>query len=91
VAVLNATRYAYLEYYGKPWTRVANGDELTVLRASGEPVWLVYTFPRYLELEAPAVMETIRLECGGAAKFDGTVGDGDVFACELPPARQATF
>jgi 4-amino-4-deoxy-L-arabinose transferase-like glycosyltransferase len=91
VAVLNATRYAYLEYYGKPWTRIANRDELSALRGSGEPVWLVYTFPRYLELEAPGVMETIRLECGGAAKFDGTVGDGDVFACELPPARQASF
>lgn len=91
VAVLNASRYAYLEYYGKPWTGIANGDELSALRGSGEPVWLVYTFPRYLELEAPAVMETIRRECGGAAKFDGTVGDGDVFACELPPARQATF
>ena len=91
VAVLNASRYAYLEYYEKPWSSIANGEELSVMRASGEPVWLVYTFPRYLELQAPEVMETIRLECGSATKFDGTVGDGDVFACELPPARTATF
>ncbi|HUF31389.1 MAG TPA: glycosyltransferase family 39 protein [Gemmatimonadaceae bacterium] len=86
VAVLNASRYAYLEYYGKPWTRIAHGDELNALRVSGNRVWLVYTFPRYLELEAPEVMETILSECGSATKFDGTVGDGDVFACVLPPA-----
>lgn len=91
VAVVNASRFAYVEYYGKPWSPIANGEELSEMRASGEPVWLVYTFPRYLELQAPEVMETIRLECGSATKFDGTVGDGDVFACELPSARTATF
>jgi hypothetical protein len=94
VAVLNATWYAYIEFYGKPWTRLHDRDDpsddaaanLARLRASGRTVWLVYTFPRYLEHEAPAIMQTIRAECGGAAKFDSTVGDGDVFACALPPA-----
>jgi len=85
VAVLNATWYAYMEYYGKPWTRIVRGEDLNALRALGRPVWLVYSFPRYLEHEVPAVMETIRSECGGAVKFDGTVGGGDVFACMLPP------
>jgi uncharacterized membrane protein YuzA (DUF378 family) len=86
VAVLNASRYAYLEYYRRAWTPLMQDDALNALRKAGQSVWLVYTFPRYLALEAPAVIETIRAECGNAVKFDGTVGDGDVFVCVLPPA-----
>ncbi|MGH7504811.1 MAG: hypothetical protein ACRELX_04140, partial [Longimicrobiales bacterium] len=85
VAVINATWYAYMEYYGKPWTRITSGEELAALRRSGRTVWLLYTFPRYVEHEAPGVSATIRAECGDAATFDGTVGDGDVFACALAP------
>ena len=91
VGVLNATWYAYLEYYGKPWQRLTFRDDpaddpaanLARLRA-GRRVWLVYTFPRYIAHEAPAIMQTITSECGGAVKFDSTVGDGDVYVCALP-------
>jgi hypothetical protein len=97
VAVINATWYAYIEFYGKPWVRLHDRDDpaddpvanLARLRAAGHTVWLVYTFPRYLAHEAPGVMRTIRDECGGAPKFDSTVGDGDVFACALPPTGAA--
>ncbi|MGH7505753.1 MAG: glycosyltransferase family 39 protein, partial [Longimicrobiales bacterium] len=40
VAVINATWYAYMEYYGKPWTRITSGEELDALRRSGRMVWL---------------------------------------------------
>jgi hypothetical protein len=97
VAVLNATWYAYIEFYGKPWVRLHDRDDpaddpvanLERLRAAGTTVWLVYTFPRYLEHEAPGIMRVIRDECGEAAKFDSTIGDGDVFACALPPRATA--
>src|SRR5690606_10868689 len=97
VAVLNATWYAYIEYLGKPWVRLHDRDDvsddpsanLARLRTTGRTVWLVYTFPRYLEHEAPGIMRTIRAECGDAVKFDSTVGDGDVFACALPPTGAA--
>ena len=92
VGVLNASWYAYIEYYRKPWTRLTFRDNpadnpaanLARLRA-GRRVFLVYTFPRYLAHEAPAIMQTITNECGQAVKFDSSVGDGDVFVCELPP------
>jgi 4-amino-4-deoxy-L-arabinose transferase-like glycosyltransferase len=97
VGVLNATWYAYIEYYQKPWTRLTYRDDpadnpaenLAKLR-SGHRVWLVYTFPRYLEHEAPAIMQTITTECGDAVKFDSSVGDGDVFVCALPPLPAET-
>ena len=97
VGVLNATWYAYIEYYRKPWTRLTYRDDpadnpaenLAKLR-SGHRVWLVYTFPRYLEHEAPAIMQTITTECGDAVKFDSSVGDGDVFVCALPPLPAGT-
>jgi mannosyltransferase len=92
VGVLNASWYAYMEYYRKPWTRLTFRDDpvddpaanLAGLRA-GRRVWLVYTFPRYLAHEAPAIKQTIDRECADALKFDSSVGDGDVFVCELPP------
>lgn len=92
VGVLNASWYAYIEYYRKPWTRLTFRDDpgddpganLARLRA-GRRVWLVYTFPRYLAHEAPAIKQTIDRECAAALKFDSSVGDGDVFVCQLPP------
>jgi 4-amino-4-deoxy-L-arabinose transferase-like glycosyltransferase len=92
VGVLNASWYAYMEYYHKPWTRLTFRDDpaddpaanLARLRA-GRRVFLVYTFPRYIAHEAPAITRVIETECGAAAKFDSTVGDGDVYVCALPP------
>jgi hypothetical protein len=93
VAVINATWYAYNEYYGMGWNRLSFRDDpandptgnLERLRAGGRTVWLVYTFPRYIEHEAPGVASVIEAECSDAAKFDSTVGDGDLRVCALPP------
>ena len=42
-------------------------------------VWVLYTFPRYLDAAVPAVAEMIRKEFTVVRVFPGTVGDGDVF------------
>jgi uncharacterized membrane protein len=90
IAVINTSGYVYVDYYRKPWTRITGAEELAALRARGASVWLVYSFPRYLERQAAGVLTTIRSECPDAARFHGTVGDGDVFACRLP-ARAAAI
>lgn len=92
VGVLNATWYAYIEYYKKPWRRLTFRDDpaddpaanLAALR-EGRRLWLVYTFPRYITHEAAEIMKTITDECAQATKFNSSVGDGDVYVCVLPP------
>ena len=83
VVTVGATTYPYRQYYGKPWESVENGEALRNICQRGGPVWLVYTFPRYLEGAAPGVTEMIQREFTVIRVFRGTLGDGDVFVAKF--------
>ncbi len=85
VVTTGAAMFPYRRYYAQPWESVETVDRLQEICRQGQTVWLVYTFPRYLEAWRPAIMEMIRKEFTVVRVFHGTVGDGDVFVAEFGP------
>lgn len=85
VLTAGATVYPYQQYFGKPWQAVQTPAELEEIVGRGKPVWLVYTFPRYLEAAAPGVPEVIRKEFTVVRVFHGTLGEGDVVVVRSDP------
>ena len=83
VVAAGAATYPLLHYYAKPWESAETAEQLREVCRRGGPVWLVYTFPRYL---SPALSEAIREEFTVVRVFPGTVGDGDVFVGRYRPA-----
>jgi hypothetical protein len=85
VVTVGAATYPFRQYYAKPWETVETVEKLQELCRQGRAVWLVYTFPRYLELGAPAIMEMIQKQFTLIRVFHGTLGDGDVFVGRFQP------
>lgn len=84
VAVIGPTvARPVLEYLGQPWERVDRVDQLRALRARGAGVWLIYTFPAYIETSTPDLWKMIQTDCTETRRFRGTVagGDIDVYRC----------
>ncbi len=75
----------YRTLYGQDWPTVQHASDLNALRSRGR-TWLIYTFPRYLEVGAMDVVEIIRRDCHERAVFKGTVGGGDMIVCTLERA-----
>jgi len=82
--------YVYKEYYKQPWTQVESAAQLETIRGQGRRVWVLYTFPMYLERGAPDLIAAIRRECMAKQVFLGTVGGGDIVVCMLEPNRELT-
>lgn len=83
VVTAGATTYPMRQYYAKPWESVETVEKLQEICRHHHAVWVVYTFPRYLDDLAPAVMEMIRKEFTTIRVFHGTVGDGDIFVARF--------
>ena len=84
VAVIGPTvARPVLEYLGQPWERVDRVEQLRALRARGADVWLIYTFPAYIETTHPDLWQMIHTDCTEAGRFRGTIagGDIDVYRC----------
>jgi len=80
--------YVYKEYYKQPWTQVESAPQLETIRGQGRRVWVLYTFPMYLERGSPDLIAAIRRECAAKQVFLGTVGGGDIVVCMLEPDRE---
>lgn len=76
----------YRDYYGRKWQSVKSRDELQSVRSRSGRVWILYSFPEYME---PALATSIRHECPSVRVFYGTVGGGDVVVCTLQPKSAA--
>jgi 4-amino-4-deoxy-L-arabinose transferase-like glycosyltransferase len=74
----------YRMLYGQRWENVSTASELDAVRRRSARTWVVWTFPRYLELHAPEVDRVLRDACTDRRTFRGTVGGGDVLVCTLP-------
>jgi hypothetical protein len=89
VVTVGAAAYPYQQYYAKPWESVETAARLQEICSQGRTVWLVYTFPRYMEIGAPALMEMIRKEFTLVRVFHGTLGGGDLFVVRFQPMEHA--
>jgi mannosyltransferase len=70
--------YPYHDYFLKPWQGVVTLEELQKVCLQGQPVWVVYSFPRYIRGVAPDLMKMIQDHFTQVKVFPGTIGDGDV-------------
>ena len=90
VATVGLASFPFERYYGKTWPAVNSVEELRMLRRRSSRVWLVYTFPAYIDSE---LRETLARECRPARVFPATIGGGDIIVCSieaLPDASQST-
>ncbi len=78
----------YRDYYQRSWRGVTSLDELEDVRSIGQRVWVLYTLERYIESRTPDLMQTLRDECTEAGVFRGTLGNGDITVCVIPPAGE---
>jgi uncharacterized membrane protein len=79
VVTVGAATYPLRQYYVKPYEPVETVERLRTICRSASAVWVVYTFPRYLQAAYPEVEAVIRKEFTVVHVFPGTVGDGDVY------------
>jgi uncharacterized membrane protein len=82
IVTTDVTGKIYGPFYHTTWRDVRSDAELEALR-SQTPVWLIYTFPRYLMKYDPKLAATVERECRSARVFPGTVGGGDIIVCRL--------
>ncbi|HEY6339991.1 MAG TPA: glycosyltransferase family 39 protein [Bryobacteraceae bacterium] len=76
--------YPYHDYFLKPWQSVLTLEELQNVCLQGKPVWMVYSFPRYIRAAAPGLMKMIQERFTTVRVFPGTIGDGDVVVARYP-------
>jgi 4-amino-4-deoxy-L-arabinose transferase-like glycosyltransferase len=76
-----AAAWPYQHYYGRDWPKLKNIAQVESIRGQARRVWLVYTFPRYIEDETPGLMEAIGRRFKTLRVFPGTLAHGEVFVC----------
>jgi hypothetical protein len=76
-----------MNYFGKRWRRIDRLPQLEQLQREGRPVWVVYTFPEYIEQNEPALWNVLKNGCANAAEFHGTLDGGGITVkrCEAQP------
>ena len=66
------------QYLGRPWPRVHDGQQFRRLREKGAAIWVVYTFPSYIEAGQPDLWSMLQDECTEVGAFEGTVAGGTI-------------
>jgi hypothetical protein len=85
VVTVGLTTDVYLGYYQRRWQGVTSLAQLQQVREGGRRVWVLYTLESYIQSRTADLMNAIRAECAVAGVFRGTVGNGDVTVCSIPP------
>ena len=94
VIVLYLAKYGYGFYasrLGMPldedtyFVRDPAAFQLVLLRHPGARVWIVSTFERALGIDLPDIHEALESEWDLAARFPGTIGDGNVLVYRSKP------
>jgi mannosyltransferase len=85
VVTAGASTYPMQQYYAKSWESAESVEKLQELCRQGRVVWLVYTFPRYLEAAVPGITVEIRKKFTVVKVFPGTLGDGDLVVSKFQP------
>jgi len=94
VMTAGAAAWPIHHYYNRDWPQLKDIGALDTIGGHGRRVWLVYTFPRYIDDETPGLVAVIRRRFREVRVFPGTLNDGEVFVCVQdtgrPPALAAT-
>jgi hypothetical protein len=82
--------FCYQRYYNKPWQELCTVSQLAAIRGAGQAVWLIYAFPRYLDLAGGDLAAVIREQFTVMREFHGTLNGGDVIVCrtKLPSSGE---
>lgn len=67
-----------LRYLGRPWLKIEHESQLQELRGQRRQVWVLYTFPSYIEVGQPELWETLQSDCTDVGEFIGTVEGGTI-------------
>jgi 4-amino-4-deoxy-L-arabinose transferase-like glycosyltransferase len=81
VLAAGAAAWPYQHYYGRDWPKLMDIAQIELIRGGAQRVWLVYTFPRYIEDETPGLMDAIGNKFKTIRVFSGTLEHGEVFVC----------
>jgi 4-amino-4-deoxy-L-arabinose transferase-like glycosyltransferase len=67
-----------VEYLGRSWQRVDDASQFRQLRVNGGELWVIYTFPAYIEANQPELWALLQRECEPVREFEGTVAGGTI-------------
>lgn len=82
VVAVGATIEPIQMYYREPWQIATSVAQLRQICEQGRPVWVIYTFPRYLEAQSPGMPLMIRKQFTVERVFPATLEDGDIFVAK---------
>jgi len=91
VMTAGAAAWPYQNYYGRDWPQIKSLEQIESVRGQTRRVWLIYTFPRYIEDETPGLMDAIQHWFKMIRVFPGTLNQGEVFVCVKDCAEPASF
>ena len=80
VATAGLASYPYTRYYQLPWSPVETREQLDGLRSHGQRVWVVYSFPEYMD---PGLLDSVHHDCAPQRVLPGTLDGGDVIVCSM--------
>jgi len=84
VAVGETTSTPVERYLGRPWARVETAAQFQTLRADPGDLWVMYTFPSYIEAGQPELWTMLQSECPEIREFEGTVAGGTISVRRCP-------
>ena len=76
-------------YVGKSWARIDDVGQYDVARPTAANLWLIFTFPAYIETSQPELWRVIQRDCKLDRAFDGTVENGAILVYRCPAANNA--
>ncbi len=79
VVTVGLTSLPYERLYAPDWTSVADADELERLERQSPGVWVVYSFPTYMQIAHADVLEATQSRYQQRRVFPGTLGDGALY------------
>jgi hypothetical protein len=82
IVTAGLTAYPFKHYYRRNWPEVQNLSQLEAVQRRSSTVWMVYSFPEYIE---QGLRNTIRDDCKPLKSFAGTLGGGEVVVCAAVP------
>jgi hypothetical protein len=71
-------------YLGRAWQRIDTASDLQSVRSEGEPVWVAFTFPSYIQSGQPELWTILRDSCRELAEINGTVAGGSIRIARCP-------
>jgi hypothetical protein len=86
VAVLGITAAVPIQkYFGKPWPRLYNEDQLYNALGEGKGLILLFTFPAYIETGEPEIWKFLQNRCKKIGEFEGTIEGGNIYIHRCEP------